>query len=57
MLQPVFIFILKGMIDLLKLSLIPFKSRVRLLKLLLPLAFSSIEKTESWDDTTINKNY
>ena len=47
----------KGMIDLLKLSLIPFKSRVRLLKLLLPLAFSSIEKTESWDDTTINKNY
>ena len=36
----------KGMGDLLQLSLIPFKSRIRLLKLLLPLAFSSIEKTE-----------
>ena len=45
----------KGMIDLLKLSLIPFKSRVRLLKLLLPLAFSSIEKTESWDETPLTK--
>ena len=37
----------KGMVDLLKLSLIPFKSRVRLLKLLLPLAFSSIEKNRA----------
>ena len=45
----------KGMVDLLKLSLIPFKSRVRLLKLLLPLAFSSIEKTESWDEIPLTK--
>jgi phytoene dehydrogenase-like protein len=45
----------KGMMDLLKLSLIPFKSRVRLLKLLLPLAFSSIEKTELWDEVPLTK--
>ena len=45
----------KGMMDLLKLSLIPFKSRVRLLKLLLPLAFSSIEKTELWDGVPLTK--
>ena len=43
------------MVDLLKLSLIPFKSRVRLLKLLLPLAFSSIEKTELWDEVPLTK--
>lgn len=43
----------KGMIDLLQLSLIPFKSRIRLLKLLLPMAFSSIEKTEEWDDKSL----
>jgi len=43
----------KGMFDLLQLSLIPFKSRVRLLKLLLPMAFSSIEKTEEWDDKSL----
>ena len=45
----------KGMVDLLRLSLIPFKSRIRLLKLLLPLAFSSIEKTELWDDIPLTK--
>ena len=45
----------KGMIDLLKLSLIPLKSRIRLLKLLLPLAFSSIEKTELCDDIPLTK--
>lgn len=43
----------KGMVDLLQLSLIPFKSRIRLLKLLLPMAFTSIEKTESWDDKSL----
>ena len=43
------------MVDLLRLSLIPFKSRIRLLKLLLPLAFSSIEKTELWDDIPLTK--
>lgn len=43
----------KGMLDLLKLSMIPFKSRIALLKILLPLAFSSIQKTESWDDISL----
>ena len=45
----------KGMLDLLKLSLLPVKSRIKLLKLLLPLAFTSIEKTESWDDVSLTK--
>ena len=40
----------KGMADLLCLSLIPFKSRIQLLKILLPMAFTSIKKTEYWDD-------
>lgn len=40
----------RGMSDLLRLSLIPFKSRIQLLKILLPMAFTSIKKTESWDD-------
>jgi phytoene dehydrogenase-like protein len=44
----------KGMGDLLQLSLIPFKSRIRLLKLLLPMAFTSIltEITEKLDPDT-----
>ncbi|MBS3923638.1 MAG: FAD-dependent oxidoreductase [Nitrosarchaeum sp.] len=49
----------KGIGDLLRLSLIPFKSRVSLLKILLPMAFASIKKTESWDYlslTEITKN-
>ena len=49
----------KGMGDILQLSLIPLKSRIQLLRVLLPLAFSSIEKTESWDNqslTTITKS-
>ena len=45
----------KGIIDLLKLSLIPFNSRVQLLKLLLPMAFTSIEKTESWDEKPLTE--
>lgn len=45
----------KGIGDLLQLSLIPFKSRVRLLKLLLPMAFTSIEKTEEWDDKSLTE--
>lgn len=44
----------KGMGDLLQLSLIPFKSRIQLLRILLPMAFSSIKKTESWDDVLLN---
>ena len=43
----------KGMLDLLKLSMIPFKSRITLLKILLPLAFSSIQKTETWDNISL----
>ncbi|NNL59128.1 MAG: FAD-dependent oxidoreductase, partial [Nitrosopumilus sp.] len=43
----------KGMLDLLQLSLIPLKSRIRLLKLLLPMAFTSIEKTEEWDSKSL----
>ena len=45
----------KGMGDLLTLSLIPFKSRVKLLQLLLPIAFTSIEKSESWDDISLTE--
>lgn len=43
----------KGILDLLRLSLLPFKSRVKLLRVLLPLAFTSLEKTELWDDTPL----
>ena len=45
----------KGMLDLLNLSLIPFKSRVKLLRILFPLAFTSISKTETWDDVALKK--
>lgn len=45
----------KGMVDLLQLSLIPFKSRIQLLKLLLPMAFTSIEKTEAWDEKSLTE--
>ena len=45
----------KGIPDLLKLSLIPFKSRIELLKILLPMAFTSIKKTEEWDNQSLVK--
>ena len=45
----------KGLGDLLQLSLIPFKSRIQLLKLLLPMAFTSLEKTEAWDDKSLTE--
>ena len=45
----------KGISDLLKLSLVPFKSRIKLLQMLLPLAFTSIEKSESWDDISLTE--
>jgi len=38
-----------------QLSLIPMKSRIRLLKLLLPMAFTSIKKTEEWDDKSLTE--
>ncbi|NNM36003.1 MAG: NAD(P)/FAD-dependent oxidoreductase [Nitrosopumilus sp.] len=45
----------KGILDLLKLSLLPLKSRIKLLRILLPIAFTSISKTESWDNTPLTK--
>ena len=39
----------KGITDILKMSLIPFKSRISLLKILLPMAFTSMEKAEKLD--------
>ncbi len=45
----------KGMNDLLRLSLIPLKSRIKLLKILLPMAFTSIEKTEEWDNLSLKE--
>ena len=45
----------KGMVDLLQLSLIPFKSRINLLKVLLPMAFASIQKTEEWDNQSLTE--
>lgn len=45
----------KGITDILRLSLLPLRSRISLLKLLMPMAFSSIEKSESYDDTPLTK--
>ena len=39
----------KGITDILQMSLIPFKSRLSLLKILLPMAFTSMDKTEELD--------
>lgn len=46
----------KGIADLLRLSMIPLKSRISLLKILLPIAFTSIKKTESWDDVPLTES-
>ncbi len=45
----------KGIGDLLRLSLIPFSSRIKLLKILLPMAFASMEKTEKWDNLSLTE--
>ncbi len=45
----------KGIGDLLQLSLIPFSSRIKLLKVLLPMAFTSMEKTEEWDNLSLTE--
>jgi len=45
----------KGIGDLLQLSLIPFSSRVKLLKILLPMAFTSMKKTEEWDNLSLTE--
>lgn len=44
----------KGISDILRMSLIPFGSRISLLRVLLPMAFASIKKTESWDDMSLS---
>ena len=44
----------KGISDILRMSLIPFKSRISLLRVLLPMAFASIKKTETWDDMSLS---
>ena len=45
----------KGILDILQMSLIPFKSRISLLKILLPMAFTSMEKTEELDKTPLTE--
>ena len=45
----------RGIADLLRLSLIPFSSRVRILRVLLPMAFASMEKTEEWDGLSLTE--
>ena len=45
----------KGIIDILRMSLIPLKSRFSLLKILLPMAFTSMEKAEQMDHTPLTE--
>ena len=45
----------KGVCDLLQLSLLPFSSRIKLLKVLLPMAFASMKKTEEWDNLSLTE--
>ncbi|MDP6304221.1 MAG: NAD(P)-binding protein, partial [Candidatus Nitrosopelagicus sp.] len=45
----------KGIGDILKMSLIPFKSRISLLKILLPMAFTSMEKAEQLDSIPLTE--
>ena len=45
----------KGIIDILRMSLIPLKSRFSLLKILLPMAFASMEKAEQMDQTPLTE--
>ena len=45
----------KGIGDILKMSLIPLKSRFSLLKILLPMAFTSMEKAEHLDQTPLTE--
>jgi len=45
----------KGIMDVLQLTLIPFSSRLSLLRILLPMAFSNIEKTERLDEISLTE--
>ena len=45
----------KGICDILKMSLIPFRSRLSLLKILLPMAFTSMKKGEQLDSVPLTQ--
>ena len=45
----------KGIMDIFQMSLVPFKSRIQLLKILLPIAFSSYEKAEEMDSHSLTE--
>lgn len=45
----------KGIVDIFQMSLVPFKSRIQLLKILLPIAFSSYEKAEEMDSHSLTE--
>lgn len=45
----------KGIADILTMSIIPLKSRIKLLKILLPMAFSSMEKAEKLDSHSLTE--
>ena len=43
----------KGITDILKFSLLPLSGRISLLKVMLPMAFSSVQKSEKYDNTSM----
>lgn len=45
----------RGIVDILKLSVIPFTSRIKLLQILFPMAFSSMKKAESYDNRKLTE--
>ena len=45
----------KGILDFFRLSIVPMKSRLRLLRILLPMAFSSMEKAEELDSKSLTE--
>ena len=45
----------KGIGDIFQMSLVPYKSRIQLLKILLPIAFSSYEKAEEMDSHSLTE--
>jgi len=45
----------RGIIDILKLSIIPFSSRIKLLRILFPMAFSSMQKAEECDNQKLTE--
>ncbi len=45
----------KGIGDLLQLSLIPFSSRIKILRILFPMAFTSMKKTEELDSLSLTE--